>query len=263
MPFLPFVGDERITAMNIPVLKFSFGGGLLALVATMSFAQSEPRVISPRVIDEPVWAYPPEAAQAGLREGEARAVLSINEEGKLTDFIVVGWTHPAFGYAVANALPSYRFKPALVRSEPSSVRMPVTFFFEQRGAVVSMTGGEHLHQQFNNLAGRPSVTSVLCPEHQLDRPLATTHVVSPHYPNEMRSRGEPGSVTIDFYIDGEGKVRLPAAGLGTHPSFGRAAVAALEQWRFEPPTSQGRPVVVRASQVFNFEAPVRGADGAE
>ena len=81
--------------------------------------------------------------------------------------------------------------------------------------------------------------------------------MSPFYPNEMRGRGEAGTVTLDFYIDGEGRVRLPAADLGTHPSFARAAVEALDQWRFEPPTSEGRPVVVRAIQTFNFPAPPR------
>ena len=31
------------------------------------------------------------------------------------------------------------------------------------------------------------------------------------------------------------------------------AINALSQWKFEPPTSHGRAVLVRASQVFNFE----------
>ena len=31
-----------------------------------------------------------------------------------------------------------------------------------------------------------------------------------------------------------------------------AAVDALMQWRFAPPTRQGRPMIVRATQLFNF-----------
>jgi outer membrane biosynthesis protein TonB len=30
------------------------------------------------------------------------------------------------------------------------------------------------------------------------------------------------------------------------------AVVALRQWKFEPPARNGRPVLVKATQVFNF-----------
>jgi hypothetical protein len=36
------------------------------------------------------------------------------------------------------------------------------------------------------------------------------------------------------------------------------AITALRQWRFEPPTRNGRPVLVAAIQVFNF-----GVGGSE
>jgi TonB family protein len=232
-----------------------------ALLLASGVVAAEPRVIPPRVVDEPTWVYPLEAEQAGVREGQVTVILSLGEGGELTDFLIARWTHQAFAKAVAEALPAFRFTAARVRNEPTPVRMPVTFFFQQRGAVVSLTGLEAFAERLAGFADRDRFALAVCPADRLDRPMVPVHVVSPGYPEELLERGEPGSVTLDFFVDPEGKVRMPAAELGTHPSFARAAAAALVQWRFEPPTSGGQPVIVHVVQTFNFPAPPKPARG--
>jgi TonB family protein len=238
-----------------------FPGALLSLLLACGVRAADPRVVPPRVVDEPTWIYPLEAEHAGVREGQVTVILSIDETGHLTDFLIARWTHRAFAAAVAEGLPAFRFSPARVRSEPTPVRMPVTFYFQQRGAVVSLTGLEAFSERLAGFADRNRFALAVCPADRLDRPLVLVDVVSPRYPEEMLERGEAGSVTLDFFIDHEGKVRMPAADLGTHPSFARAAAAALVQWRFEPPTSGGQPVIVQAVQTFNFPAPARSDRG--
>jgi outer membrane biosynthesis protein TonB len=49
-------------------------------------------------------------------------------------------------------------------------------------------------------------------------------------------------------------VRVPAVSINDDSVLTALAVAALRQWRFEPPTRNGSPVLVKASQVFNFGA---------
>ncbi len=48
-------------------------------------------------------------------------LVSISEEGQVLDFVVLGYTHPAFAQEVVSALPKLRFIPARVRGEPATV----------------------------------------------------------------------------------------------------------------------------------------------
>jgi TonB family protein len=66
--------------------------------------------------------------------------------------------------------------------------------------------------------------------------------------------GAPRSVTVEFYIDEQGRVRMPAVDReAADDTLAAAAVAAVEKWRFEPPVRKGRPVLVFAEQPFNFK----------
>jgi len=57
---------------------------------------------------------------------------------------------------------------------------------------------------------------------------------------------------VYFYIDEKGAVRMPAVDASANPYLSDIAVAAVREWRFEPPTSRGKPVLIAASQEFNF-----------
>jgi TonB family protein len=238
-----------------PFLRIMVGSAAL-LGSTSGGAGAQPKLSPARVIDEPTWSYPLKAQRAGVRQGEARALLSISDEGELLDFLVVGCTHIAFAEEVAGALPKIRFAPAKLRGEPTTVRMPVSFYFQQEGTIASLSPLEQWDSQLNRLGrDHEEFTSWVCRPRELDRPLTPVKVVSPVYPEELRSRRETAVVDIDFYVDGTGRVRLPAVEAGTHPSFTREAVAALTTWTFEPPTSYGQPVIVRATQRFRFSPP--------
>jgi TonB family protein len=104
------------------------------------------------------------------------------------------------------------------------------------------------------LAANTNAQSLVCPSGALDRPLTPSQVVEPRYPDELRHEGPAGEVKVDFYVDGSGRVRLPAVDPKAHPSFAREATEAVLEWRFEPPTRGGRPALVKVEQVFNFPA---------
>jgi TonB family protein len=65
-------------------------------------------------------------------------------------------------------------------------------------------------------------------------------------------KGVRGKVTVDFYITEEGVVRLPSVSPYDDSQLTALAIEALRQWKFEPPTRNGKPILVKASQVFNF-----------
>ncbi len=88
-------------------------------------------------------------------------------------------------------------------------------------------------------------------------------MVQPVYPTAPSRHSRVGHATVRFYIDDQGRVRLPrisGEAYAANDELGAwamadAAVAAVAQWRFEPPLSHGKPTVVLVEQDFNFEAP--------
>ena len=234
--------------------RLGFGFGLL-LGSTGTAMAAELRTIGPRVIDEPVWTYPLAADRAGVRHGEAHAVLSLSVTGELVDFLVVGCSHLAFADALAEALPDYKFAPAMVRGEPRPVRLLVKFDFQKGGTIGSIQFDDNARAMSGPLGSDTTAQSLVCPPDELDQPLAPKRVVEPRYPEELRREGPAGEVKVEFFVDGSGRVRLPAVDPTAHPSFAREAATALLEWRFEPPTRGGRPALVKVEQVFNFPAP--------
>jgi TonB family protein len=74
----------------------------------------------------------------------------------------------------------------------------------------------------------------------------------PVYPAALRERGVEGRVSLTFYVDQDGRVRMPRIMTADAPEFGEAALAAVSQWQFEQPLRKGRPVVAREQWTFQF-----------
>ena len=61
-----------------------------------------------------------------------------------------------------------------------------------------------------------------------------------------------GRVQVHFFIDETGAVRMPSVEAPAHPYLAETAVNAVREWKFEPATRRGRPVLIAASQQFDF-----------
>jgi TonB family protein len=74
------------------------------------------------------------------------------------------------------------------------------------------------------------------------------------YPFDLKVSGLEGRANVEFVIDREGHVRDLRVLDCTHPLFGLAAEAAVNQWRFAPGKKAGRLVTTRIQQslVFNI-----------
>jgi TonB family protein len=89
----------------------------------------------------------------------------------------------------------------------------------------------------------------VCSLRDLDRIPTPLHVVAP----AASLRPDAGEVKVEFYIDEQGKVRIPVARETSDAAFANAAVDAVSQWQFEPPTSKGKAVLVHAVQIFTIK----------
>ncbi len=93
---------------------------------------------------------------------------------------------------------------------------------------------------------------------QLDRTPTPIKIVRPAYPKTLARSSRGGHVTVEFYIDEQGHVRMPSVDRQTieaNEELAAAAVTAVEQWQFEPPLLKGRPVLTLAQQDFSFKPP--------
>ena len=75
----------------------------------------------------------------------------------------------------------------------------------------------------------------------------------PVYPEELRKNRVQGRVILQAVIDRSGDVRDVKVLSSDHPSFSRSAIAAVEQWRYEPATLDGSPVGVYFTAVIEFD----------
>ncbi len=205
-----------------------------------------------RIIQTTEAKFPTEATARGIRTGEVHAVLLVDAEGRLNDCLVTAFTQPEFAVELLNAVRNWEYEPAQQNGQPASQRIQIIFQFDQRGALVSMLPAMAIAARMNSLVGE-KLQPLVCLASELDRVPAALEKVSPKHPGKTPGAGmRNGSAQIDFYIDAEGRPRMPVVMKATHAAYAVAAAEALMQWRFEPPTRQGRPVNVRMVQEFLF-----------
>jgi TonB family protein len=211
-----------------------------------------------RIIQTEQPEFPMNVDTMALTEGEARIVFSIDHEGRLADLLVASYSHRSFADEAVRVLRAWRYEPALQYGEPIGVRASMTFRFEAKGQVISTLAIDSMTSMFSALAGATVTNRVASPD-ELDAPVTTLQVVKPRHPGMGRRNDlSAGRVVLDFYIDEEGRPRMPVVLSSDDSAFAEAAVEALGGWRFVPPTRRGQPVLVRVQQAFSFtEIPSR------
>ncbi len=197
-----------------------------------------------------VLVYPPMMLYNAIYSGEVSAVISVDENGMLTDCLVTGYTDQAFADSAVTALKRWIYQPARVNGRAHSSRADVLFLFKDQGVIVQALPGALEQRALRGyMQGRYIYQP--CKLRELDRIPTPVHVVRP----SIKPGDGQHSVTVEFYIDEDGKVRMPAvARESADDAYAAAAVSAVEQWRFESPLRRGKPVLVHAQQEFTFNA---------
>jgi TonB family protein len=199
--------------------------------------------------------FPVRLLRDGIIRGEVQLMLEVDPVGRLTDLLVTAYTHREFAEEVLRAVRQWLFEPGHDEGRPVVSILGFTFNFETAGVVVI---------EKHSMPSRLAPISAEDYEYRvhglatLDRELVPLHQPGPVYPREWIEQGRTGTVVIDFFIDETGQARLPV--IQAHPDafLASAAVATVKEWRFKPPTCQGRPVLARAQQVFVFQPKTKG-----
>ena len=198
---------------------------------------------------EPV-RYPVPLLREGISNGEARLLINIDSTGRLTETMVLAYTHKPFADAALAAVAAWRYEPARYHGENVGTVADITFRFEVDGVLLVERVGAPQHAQ----------TDVFGPAYiyhphglrTLDGIPTPVHIAQPIYPQAWLEKGLRGDVVVDFYIDESGAVRMPSVQTADNPLLAAAATAAVREWRFAPPLRKGRPVLAHCQQVFKF-----------
>jgi TonB family protein len=211
-------------------------------------AASPPEFLRWRSYEEPV--FPPELHGTAVREGFATVVFTFDDDGRITDRLVIATTHPAFNQSVLTAMRRWRVDTAGLSS--GLRRESVRFDFSRSGSVVSLSQRDASKASFSAYGDHSATPLLTFREAAIDGPLRIVAHVPAIYPDKHKAAGREGHATIDFILDGEGRVRVPAIAEATQPEFGVAALAALRQSRFAPGRRTGLIVQVIASRTVTF-----------
>jgi TonB family protein len=222
---------------------------LALLLPAVACAQARFESIGVEVTVEP--QLPAVLMMNGLRDGRVVLAIDVDAEGKLTDWLVLGASHRELIRPCVEALQKWDFRPARYAGLPVLAQLQLTIDLSQKGAVISRTAVDSVTDWLEKLGGRRHDYQV-CPGGEIDRPPVALTTVAPRYPAEAAKKGVRGRVKVHFYIDEQGAVRMPAVPADTHPYLSWEAIKALREWKFEPPTRRGQPVLVAAAQEFNF-----------
>jgi TonB family protein len=204
-----------------------------------------------KVVDSVLPIYPVSMTIEGIYDGTAQVVVQVNENGELIDTYLASYTHPLFGKLAQEAIRKWTFQPAKLNGEPLTVIKPFDFRFEDRRGVFAIGIQEAAAARLNLSGGSPDAKRVYSPR-ELDEIPVPIHMKTPLYPEEFKGKNIDGSVTVIFYIDDDGSVRMPHVTEYTHESFGYTALLAVKEWKFEPPLVRGKPVAILARQKFTF-----------
>lgn len=226
----------------------------LGCFAVLPLALAESTYVPMKVIQTEPVLLSPRAAEVGVTSGDVRVSLQVDDTGALTDYLVTAYSHPMLADSVVQALKRWKYHPAMIDGHPRSATVDLSIAFESKGTVVvSLTLANYVEMQTMRMrpeAFRYGAVTL----RQLDRIPTPNKVVQPNY--SVQSVRSPTRIVVQFYIDEQGRVRLPAVSRATNEAnemLSAAAVEAVSQWSFEPPTSNGTPVLVAARQEFNFQ----------
>ena len=230
------------------------------LISTLSFAQLAPNEQTARVMRLErfvVPEFPPFLRQAGVLQGTVVAAISQDQRGRPGDVLVLESTDPRFTDAVLDAVREWRFQLPVKTAATTTDSVPVIRFLFSTGAVsvvpltVAAGAGSRRAIRADTPVELPNFS-------HLDQTPAVLQQTSPEFPPALRGRVAQGTGVVKYFVDPTGHVRLPTVITASDPEFGEAALAAMKQWRYEPPRIDGKPVVVLERHSFQFNAPGGG-----
>jgi TonB family protein len=78
------------------------------------------------------------------------------------------------------------------------------------------------------------------------------YLPNPEYSEKARKKKISGTVLVEMVVTTDGKVRDVKVTKSLEPSLDQQAIAAVQTWKFEPATKDGKPVAVHIHAEVSF-----------
>ncbi|MDQ8186521.1 energy transducer TonB [Pelagicoccus sp. SDUM812002] len=180
----------------------------------------------------------------GVKEGHVSLVAAIGSEGELLDTLILESTRKAFTKSALKSLQEWEFSPASYDGTPlaSSIQIDLSFQVDRKLAWQTFQAPGPADITRSGTEERPVTTAQFGELDAIPFPL---EIVEPDISVD-------GTATIQFYIDELGHVRCPRIASATSLDFGETMLAAVTEWKFEPPIASGVRTNTMLRQTFSY-----------
>ncbi len=199
-------------------------------------------------------SYPGKAFSAGVPTGSATVAVLIDDQGRAVDYLIVRYTQPFFGEALMEEAKLRTYSAKRLRTVAVPGVFHFTYEFEAPTGAGNISGFDAVNRRIEIVSGGPKLMYEPRKESEiLGGQLETLHVEVPVFPaNFPVPSGKTVRALVSFYVDEQGRVRLPNVESSIPPTLVASALAAVRQWKFKPPVMQGKPVLVRTMRAVTF-----------
>jgi TonB family protein len=201
--------------------------------------------------------FPIRPFNEGIKWGKVSLMLEVHPDGQLGDVLVFEHTGADFAEAAVFAVKKWEFTPALLAGEPVGSIVTINVQFEVNGVTAhTKLIGQAAEQAApgGRFTYRPFTLT------ELDGVPRALFRAAPVYPREWILEGRTGAVTIDFFIDEDGRTRFPRVVWEADELLGAVTVDAVKGWQFEPPLRRGQAVLAQVRQMFHFRPEVKKSE---
>jgi hypothetical protein len=207
--------------------------------------------------------FPGHALFEGVATGRATVGVMLDQAGRPLDFLLIRYTRDYFGQALLAEAKHRGYTPK--RLHGTAVPGPFTFsyHFEPPDGLTSISSFEAAERRAEEVGGGARYIYEPHREEELDGGrLEPTRVRIPVLPaGSIPPDKRPVKALVSFYVDEQGRVRLPNVESALAPELVAPALGALQQWAFKAPQMKTKPVLVRAMRAVTFrEAPAAPAN---
>ena len=148
----------------------------------------------------------PEAARKNGVEGTVKASLTLGEDGKVRDIVIVQDLPYGVGEAVRSGLQKLYFKPAAAMGKPAAIKASIDY-------IISV-----FYSESDGNVSKPKI---------LEKP-------QPLYPENHRAEKVKGKVAVTVMFFADGQLKVIGASSTMPREFDKAAVEAAKMLKFTP-----------------------------
>lgn len=134
---------------------------------------------------------------------EAAISYVIIEDGTTDNIRILGASSEGAVRSVLDLIAERKYRPAMVRTRPVRTEHQQVYSFQTMGKPIEALAG-------------------------------SIDLLDPAYPYERLLAGDEGHAIVKFTLNGDGKVESSVLLEASHPEFGSALVAAVDNWSFKP-----------------------------